>query len=126
MDGFNQYQISCPLSTGNSGGPVVNVSGEVIGVAAWSRLDAQNVNFAVSVEYLHALDPTRPTVAWHEPGIHMSQRVAMSEMASAAESKDDLAALRGYLKQAAGKRITIVVQEEEEQESRSFNFVVPE
>jgi len=27
MDGFAQYQISCPISPGNSGGPVLNESG---------------------------------------------------------------------------------------------------
>ena len=34
VDGFAQYQISCPISAGNSGGPVLNDSGQVIGIVS--------------------------------------------------------------------------------------------
>ena len=41
-------QTSSPISPGNSGGPLVNSRGEVIGVNTWMQTDAQNLNFAVS------------------------------------------------------------------------------
>ena len=45
-------QTSTPISSGNSGGPLVNMRGEVVGVNTWSRVvrkgDANNLNFAIS------------------------------------------------------------------------------
>jgi S1-C subfamily serine protease len=51
-------QISAPISPGSSGGPLFNQFGEVIGVTtmlAPNALEAQNINFAVPVEYLRPL-----------------------------------------------------------------------
>ncbi|MEJ2671515.1 MAG: trypsin-like peptidase domain-containing protein [Deltaproteobacteria bacterium] len=39
-------QISAPISPGSSGGPVVNMKGQVIGIAAF-QVKGQNINFAV-------------------------------------------------------------------------------
>lgn len=51
----NLIQITAPISSGSSGGPVVNGRGEVIGVAVASLKDGQNLNFAVPSSYLLAL-----------------------------------------------------------------------
>ena len=124
IDEFTQYQISCPLSTGNSGGPVVDERGEVIGVASWSKLDAQNLNFAVPIEYVRALDPSAATVDWRgaNPGLANSNR--KKNLRRLSEPDDDLESFRDYLKRAAGQTITLQVQDEEEK--RIFRFVVPE
>ena len=52
-----RIQIDAPLSPGNSGGPVLNEKGEVIGVSVSSiqGIDAQNLNFAIPSNYLKAL-----------------------------------------------------------------------
>jgi Flp pilus assembly protein TadD len=42
-------QISAPVSSGSSGSPVFSESGEVIGVIALTRREAQNLNFAVPI-----------------------------------------------------------------------------
>lgn len=47
VDGFKQYQFTCPASPGNSGGPLLNAKGQVLGVVAWQRRDAQNLSFAI-------------------------------------------------------------------------------
>lgn len=53
--GFKVFQISVPLSHGSSGGPVLNLKGEVIGVATASQDGGQNLNFAVPSDYVKAL-----------------------------------------------------------------------
>jgi S1-C subfamily serine protease len=64
IDGIKYYQFSCPASPGNSGGPLVNGKGEVIGVVSWQLRDGQNLNFAIPVSYVLGLDSTLPTQPW--------------------------------------------------------------
>jgi formylglycine-generating enzyme required for sulfatase activity len=44
----NLVQITAPISSGSSGSPVINMKGEVIGVATYQSEQGQNLNFAVS------------------------------------------------------------------------------
>ena len=47
--------MTAPLSPGSSGGPVLNHSGEVIGVSVLTIRDGQNLNFAIPSNYLKTL-----------------------------------------------------------------------
>lgn len=49
------FQISAPISPGNSGGPVLSDEGLVVGVATATRTNAQNLNFAQSIQRARAL-----------------------------------------------------------------------
>lgn len=45
-------QTTAPISGGNSGGPLVNVKGEVIGLNTWHLVSGQNMNFAISADHI--------------------------------------------------------------------------
>jgi len=45
-------QTTAPISGGNSGGPLVSVRGEVVGVNTWVNAMGQNLNFALSAEHI--------------------------------------------------------------------------
>jgi S1-C subfamily serine protease len=64
IEGMKQYQFSSPASPGNSGGPLLNESGEVIGVVSWQLTNGQNLNFAIPSSYLLGLDKSLPTTPW--------------------------------------------------------------
>jgi len=50
--GYRYLQMSAPISPGNSGGPVVLETGEVIGVSTVTHMQGQNLNFAVPINYV--------------------------------------------------------------------------
>jgi serine protease Do len=47
VDGVSYVQHDASITHGNSGGPLINVYGEVIGINTWGISDSQNLNFAV-------------------------------------------------------------------------------
>lgn len=61
--GNEWLQTSAPVSNGSSGGPLIDIFGEVIGVATLSHRFGQNLNFAIPVEnVMHFL---KVSVQWN-------------------------------------------------------------
>src|SRR5216110_1372618 len=57
IPGFGRIiQITAPISPGSSGSPVVNMQGQVIGVATLQITGGQSVNFAIPSERIAQLD----------------------------------------------------------------------
>lgn len=48
----SQYQISAPVQPGNSGGPLFNSNGELIGIVSAKHTEADNVSYGVKLGYL--------------------------------------------------------------------------
>ena len=57
------FQMSAPISPGSSGSPVINLKGQVIGVATFQFVRGQNLNFAVAGKSVLKLKPTGPALA---------------------------------------------------------------
>jgi S1-C subfamily serine protease len=91
MDDARYLQIDVPVQPGNSGGPLLNRRGEVIGVVTLRLSDEatfrsagvipQNVNYAVKADYLTALLPamTQPTAATSSPEMELPALVGLVE-----------------------------------------------
>ena len=54
------YQINAPVSSGSSGGPVMDTEGRVLGVATFQFTKGQNLNFAVPAAYIADMSGDRP------------------------------------------------------------------
>ncbi len=53
-------QIDASISPGNSGGPLVNVYGEVIGINTLYLENGQNLNFAINIKELQKINTNHP------------------------------------------------------------------
>lgn len=132
VDGFSQYQVSCPISPGNSGGPVLNERAEVIGIASWTKSDAQNVSFAIPVGELAKLNPSSALISWEQlallPRPPLAARAVepFKPAVTARGTKNATGGLGEFkrrLENSAGNAVTVVVQEGGEEST--FTFTVP-
>ena len=131
MQGFLQYQLSCPISPGNSGSPVFNQRGEVIGIASWTKAGAQNLSFAIPTQDFFRLNIFERPMTWAQLAATTRPSAGASLMESrpsndqALEENTDgggFAAFRKRLNDSVGKSVTVVFREGER--TNTFTFTV--
>lgn len=93
LDDIRFYQISVPLQPGNSGGPLFNEDGNIVGITS-SRLNGEsigtkieNVNYAIKSSYLLNLFNMLPD----------SDRTSISVKSEKKELKDQIKILKNYV-----------------------------
>lgn len=59
-DGVSYIQTTAPISHGNSGGPLVNTHGWVVGINTMTMTEGQNLNFALDISEVDNLDLSNP------------------------------------------------------------------
>ena len=76
VDGVEHVQHDASITNGNSGGPLINIWGEVIGINTWGLANSQNLNFAVFTTELDNLKSTPMTMAqFYEKECNPRQRI---------------------------------------------------
>ena len=63
FSGRPYLQFNASVTNGNSGGPLVDEFGQVIGIVTWGFTDSQNMNYAVPIQELDAMRYGRETIA---------------------------------------------------------------
>lgn len=92
-DDMRYYQISVPLQPGNSGGPLFNRKGDIIGITS-ARLNSkavgtevENVNYAIKISYLLNLYNMLPN----------SKRIKTSSSTGSYELQEQVKVLKNYV-----------------------------
>jgi S1-C subfamily serine protease len=131
VQGFQQYQLSCPISPGNSGSPVFNQRGELIGIASWTKAGAQNLSFAIPTQDFLRLNVFERPTTWEQPAATprptprpslMESRQSNDKVLEETTDGGSFAAFRKRLNDSVGKSVTVVLQEEER--TNTFTFTV--
>ncbi|MCX6350480.1 MAG: serine protease [Bacteroidetes bacterium] len=69
-----QYQISAPVQPGNSGGPLFDYNGNLIGIIIAKHMDAENASYALKISNLKKLIKKRPALSTLSPSSLLSQK----------------------------------------------------
>lgn len=77
----SQYQISAPVQPGNSGGPLFNDNGELIGIISAKHTEAENVSYGVKLSYLCEL-------ANHVGNLNLNTKSQISELSLSDKCKE--------------------------------------
>ncbi|MBE6871538.1 MAG: trypsin-like serine protease [Ruminococcaceae bacterium] len=88
IEGVDYIQTTAPISSGNSGGPLVNEYGEAIGVNILTAEDGQNINLAAKVSNLDKLDRSNP-ITPEDFGKETGSAISMLDILNMVESEEN-------------------------------------
>jgi S1-C subfamily serine protease len=81
QDDANSYQLSAPVQPGNSGGPVFDEKGNLLGIINAKHLLAENATYAIKSSYLTNLLQTIPEYKDDAPVISQLWKLSVTEQA---------------------------------------------
>ncbi len=95
----NLLQFTCPISSGNSGGPLFDMRGLVVGVVTQTllgneRVAVQNMNFAVSARDVRVLLQSRQDLGLQDFYAKQDEDLAFWDVVSMQSSQDQYNSLR--------------------------------
>lgn len=76
----SQYQIFAPVQPGNSGGPLFNDNGELIGIVSAKHTEAENVSYGVKLSHLK-------TLASNVEGVNLNRSSQISNLSLSEKCK---------------------------------------
>jgi tetratricopeptide (TPR) repeat protein len=105
--GSNKLQFTAPISNGSSGGPLFNNYGELIGITAASKVNAQNLNFAIpSSEIDQLLTPSNTSAIQSQAPLKVSFDQALSRyLVSHNDEQARMAAAEYYIKRGNADKV---------------------
>ena len=104
-----RLQMTAPVSSGSSGGPVLNGRGEVIGVSFATFRDGQNLNFAMPSNYLNGLITCAQGIAKFNQGQHAAAMVDFDTAIRLNSDYPEAYIWRGIAKNELGQRTAAIV-----------------
>jgi S1-C subfamily serine protease len=109
--GMKIFQISVPLSNGSSGGPLIDLNGDVMGITTASMSNGENLNFAVPVNYVRILlkKPFDPSRMQPEPW-QIEQQRSKAPYHNPSETKHDYVVQKGDSLYSIAKRFRTSVK----------------
>lgn len=87
--GIEYLQITAPISPGNSGGPILDERGNVIGIATFTFKDGQNLNFGMPIKYLNKCVSLESISQSTKQNISRTDSTAISMVTYSKEYGDD-------------------------------------
>jgi len=106
--GTKIIQTDSAVSPGNSGGPLINESGDVVGVVTFKISSGENLNFAVPINYARALLSFEQPISLDE----LAQELATTEVSLFSNNESD--ALTGNWKSLTNLTLLLSAREEGE------------
>jgi serine protease Do len=112
LDGVAHVQVNADVNPGNSGGPLLDGRGRVVGIVTLKAEDATGLGFALPVEYAReALELPAPDAAARERWEATRARVKREDDAEAARIVSRLERPLPLSAGAAGDRLALVVMQ---------------
>jgi S1-C subfamily serine protease len=102
LDGVEYIQTDLPINVGNSGGPLVDDEGNVIGIVSFILRDSQGISFALPIDRAVARFGEHLTVG-HAPARGASS--PSSHSSSSGSSDNGVAAVRGSARAPRAERL---------------------
>jgi hypothetical protein len=108
-DGFKVLQTDAAVNPGNSGGPLVNGKGQVIGIVSFKLLSSEGLNFAIPVNYVAGLlnEPHDP-ISLEQMRKSLGPKAATEQSGASPSLSETLDWLKEKIPLAANHYVTVI------------------